>query len=70
MPVCVVCGGPIRADNRYGICNGTLECRRKKGLVKYYRYHDGQVARASQYFYENRDELNRRNRERFSSATS
>lgn len=65
---CEVCDGPLRADNRYGICNKTLECRRKKGLVKYYRYHDSQQERALEYFRENRDELNRKHRERYASS--
>lgn len=60
---CTVCDSPLRADNRYGICNRTLECRRKKGLLKYYRYQESQQSRAKEYWSENRDEMNRKYRE-------
>lgn len=63
--ICQVCEGPLRTDNRYGICNKTLECRRKKALVKYYRYQENQRSRALEYSKENRDEINRKGRERF-----
>ena len=28
---CTVCGGPIRADARYGVCRRTIECRQEWG---------------------------------------
>lgn len=61
---CEVCGGPIRIDNRYGICNNTLQCRRKKALVKYYRYHDRARKQSLEYNNKNRDEINRKDRVR------
>lgn len=62
---CAVCDGPIRADNKYGICNGTLECRRKKGLIKYYRYWERARNTAREYQRQNSDEQNRKSRERY-----
>lgn len=62
---CRICGGPLRVDNRYGVCNKTEQCRRQKALDKYYRYHDSQLAHANQYTREHRDELNRKDREKY-----
>lgn len=62
---CTVCGGPLRTDNRYGICNTTLECRRKKALVKYQRYTERERNQVVQRRLENLEEFRRKDRERY-----
>ena len=35
MPLCEVCGGPIRPDNRYGVCQRNPACRRENQRRQY-----------------------------------
>lgn len=44
--VCKVCGGPIRVDNKHGVCHRTAECRRehfKRRYATYYAKHPEKV---------------------------
>lgn len=62
---CEVCGVPLRKDNLYGVCNTKPGCRRVKSLRRYYRNLDGRQELARKYVAENKDEINKKNRERY-----